>query len=654
MSPSRKSTFWTIATLLVAMLPQLSRMPFSIVLLALLAALWRILAEIREWRPVPTLVRHSVTVLALVTLYTSFGNVAGRRAAVSLLTVMLALKLIEAYRIRDARLIVSFSLFLCATQFLFAQGILMPFYGAATVLVALVALTHLQRNEAFETTGHTPAADASLASEMGFSLRLLGLAVPVGLAFFLFFPRWSTPLWGIPESTLDARSGLSESMTPGSIQGLFMDDSPAFRAEFDGEMPPQEELYWRGPVFWNFDGQTWSGSYFSKNLPASQMPLDERARWRYRVQMEPNERHWLFALDYPAMTPPDSRVTVDYQILRRKPVTQLLRYSMSSKPDFTDAATLPETLKSAALDLPPDLNPKTRELVRQWQRQGYTGTRLVEHALEHFNREPFHYSLDAPLLGADSVDEFLFNSRTGFCEHYASSFTVMMRMAGIPSRVVTGYLGGWYNEIGDYLLIRQSDAHAWSEVWFPGSGWTRVDPTAAVSPLRVERGSLEALSAPRHLLDYAWLRRLRNGVDVVQQRWNEWVIRFGAAEQSRMLSPLGLERMSPTLLILVLIVFVALVSVFLVPFVFRARGPRKRDLLQATWHTFLERLKQAGFEPRASSGPMELAQAASRRLPGAARDIQVIADIYNRARYSPRPPNLSVFREAVRQFDPTK
>jgi transglutaminase-like putative cysteine protease len=654
MNPSRKSIFWTIATLAVAMLPQLPRMPMAIAALALLPLVWRMLAEIREWQPVPALIRHSVTAIALLTLYGSFGNLAGRRAAVSLLTVMLAFKLIEAYRIRDARLVVSFSLFLCATQFLFTQGIMMPVYGAATVMVALVALTQLQRNEAFEASEITPPVAASISSEMGFSFRLLGLAIPIGLAFFLLFPRWSTPLWGIPESTLDARTGLSESMAPGSIQGLFMDDSPAFRVEFENGIPPQAELYWRGPVFWNFDGKTWSGSYFSKNLPAESVPLEERATWQYWVQMEPNERHWLFALDYPAVTPPDSRITVDYQIMRRKPVTQLFQYSMSSRTDFVDSATLAETLRDAALDLPENYNPKTRDLVRQWQRQGYKGTRLVEHALDHFNREPFHYSLDSPLLGQDSVDEFIFNTRTGYCEHYASAFTVMMRMAGIPARVVTGYMGGWYNDMGDYLLVRQSDAHAWSEVWFPGTGWRRVDPTAAVSPMRVAQGSLGALSAPRHLLDFAWLRRVRNGVDVVQQRWNEKVIQFGADRQSRMLAPLGLNRMSPALLVTLLLAVIGLLSVILVPFVFRVKGPRKDDPLQVAWQTFLKRLKEAGYEAAASSGAMEIAHSASRRLPADADDIRVIADLYNRARYSPRPPVLSEFRDAVRQFHPKK
>jgi len=654
MNPSRKSTYWVIATLFVAMLPQLTRMSLAVVVLALLPLMWRLLAETRDWQPVPALVRHSATVIALLTLYHSFGNLAGRRAAVSLLTVMLALKLIEAYRVRDSRLIVSFSLFLCATQFLFTQGILMPVYGAATVLVALVSLTQLQRNEAFSSTGETPPVRASIFSEMGFSFRLLGLAIPIGLAFFLLFPRWSSPLWGIPESTLDAKSGLSESMAPGSIQGLFMDDSPAFRAEFENGIPPRFELYWRGPVFWNFDGRTWSGSYFSKNLPAEFMPLEERATSLYRVQLEPNERHWLFSLDYPAVTPPDSRITVDYQILRQKPVTQLLQYSMASNPDFVDSATLPNTLRDAALDLPEEYNPRTRELVRQWQRQGYKGPRLVEHVLEHFTQEPFHYSLDAPLLGRDSIDEFMFDVRTGYCEHYASAFAVMMRMAGIPARIVTGYMGGWYNEMGDYLLVRQSDAHAWTEVWLPDAGWTRVDPTAAVSPMRVAQGSLGALSDPRHLLDFAWLRRIRNGIDIVQERWNERVIGFGAARQSRLLAPLGLDRMSPTLLVTALVAFVALLSVILVPLVFRVKGPRRRDPLQTVWQTFLTRLKSAGFIPRLSSGPMELAHAASRRLPSEAADIQIIADLYNRARYSSRPPDLTTFRDAVRRFHPKK
>ena len=248
--PGRKTILWVIATLTLAMAPQVASMPLPVVLAAVLPLVWRIGSEINHWKPLPALIRHGATMLGLVTLFMSYGDLSGRRAAVSLLTVMLALKMIECYRIRDARLVVSFSLFLCATQFLFAQGILMPLYGSATVILALVTLTQLQRSEAWSHQGEPPVVKASLWSELSFSFRLLALAVPIGLAFFVLFPRLASPLWGIPETTLDSKSGLSDSMSPGSIQSLFMDDSPAFRAEFSGAAPSSEHLYWRGPVLW--------------------------------------------------------------------------------------------------------------------------------------------------------------------------------------------------------------------------------------------------------------------------------------------------------------------------------------------------------------------------------------------------------------------
>ncbi len=643
-----------IASLSFAMVPQLVRMPIPVVIMTLLPLIWRIGAEIRGWKPLPALVRHGATVLALLTLYFSHGHIAGRRAAVSLLTVMLALKLIESYRIRDARLIVSFSLFLCATQFMFNQGILMPFYGAVTVIIVLVTLTQLHRNEAFFAFDETPPVSASLFSELGFSFRLLMLAIPVGLTFFLFFPRWATPLWGIPEATLDSKSGLSDSMSPGSIQHLFMDDSPAFRIKFEGRIPRSSELYWRGPVFWDFNGETWRGSVFGKNLGVESQPDESEAQWKYTVQLEPNERHWLFSLDYPATTPRDSRITIDFQILRRQPVTQLLQYSIVSDPAFVDSPELAGNLKTSALDLPKDSNPRTRKLIERWKREGLAGQAMVRRVLTHFNQEEFHYSLDSPLLGRHSVDEFLFDTRTGYCEHYASAFTVMMRMAGIPSRIVTGYQGGWYNEIGKYLLVRQSDAHAWSEIWFPDHGWTRVDPTAAVSPLRIARGSLGALSAPRHLLDYDWLRNFRNGVDIVQQRWNDWVIKFSADSQARMFSSFGLERLTPSMLVTTLFVVIGLFSLLLLPFILRVKGPDRKDPLRAVWLKFLKRLKAVGFEALPSSGPIELAHSAAIQLPRDSRSIHHVADLYSRSRYSSNPPPLRELKDAIKNFHPTK
>jgi len=644
------SILWVIATLAVATVPQFPRMTFPVAVMTLVPLLWKLGAELNGWKPLANLARYAITALSIGALVVSYGDLFGRRASVSLLAAMLTLKLLECERIRDARLIVSFSFFLCATQFLFAQGVLMFGYGLATIVLGLVALAQLQRNEAFELADEIPSLKMSMYSDLAFSLRLLALAAPVAIAFFLFFPRWASPLWGVPESTLDAKSGLSDSMSPGSIQSLFMDDSPAFRVTFDSPFPGPSDLYWRGPVFWQYQDNTWSSNFFSRNLPPEILPDETRARWRYTVQLEPNERNWLFALNYPVMAPPDTRISIDFQLRRLQPVLQLFQYRMASNPEFVDTPVLKETLRKLLLEVPEDLNPETRELMTLWRAETADDRKLIQRVLEYFREQKFYYSLDAPLLGRDAVDDFLFNTRTGFCEHYASAFAVMMRMAGIPSRVVTGYLGGWYSEFGDYLLVRQSDAHAWTEVWLESEGWTRVDPTAAVSPQRILEGAREALNSPRHFLDFKWVRSLRNGFDLMEQRWNEWVIEFGARNQARLFSAFGLDYLSPTDLVAVLFGLLGLISPFLMPLVFRTFVHGNRDPVRQAWQKFLRLLKKEGFLPRVSDGAMELASAASSHIPERAKEIYHVAGLYNRYRYSPEPPDAAKIQTAVKNF----
>ena len=267
-------------------------------------------------------------------------------------------------------------------------------------------------------------------------------------------------------------------MSPGSIQSLFMDDSPAFRVQFKSAMPNHSDMYWRGPVFWDFNGRSWQSDYFKQNLMATDKPDPVDAPFRYEVQIEATEQHWLFALDYPALIPRGTQLTLDFQLLAKHPVTALREYIMASDPGFLDSPELKVTLRNAALELPEGFNPVTAEMMADWSEDNKNDTEIIRRALDYFNQEEFHYTLNPPLLSRHTVDEFLFETRQGFCEHYASAFTVMMRMAGIPARVVTGYQGGWYNSVGSYLLVRQSDAHAWSEVWLKGVGWTRIDPTA--------------------------------------------------------------------------------------------------------------------------------------------------------------------------------
>jgi transglutaminase-like putative cysteine protease len=650
----QKGMLWVLATLTIAVVPQVISMPPHLMVLVIAPLIWRTLAELRHWKPPGALIRISLTLLTVLALAFTHGGLMGRRTAVSLLTLMLAMKLLETFRVRDARLVASLSLFLCATQFLFSQGIPMLFYSAATLVCGLIALALLHRREAFAAVGDAPASNHSLFAELGFILRLLALSLPVALAIFLLFPRWSSPLWGVPERALDARSGLSGSMSPGSIQGLFMDDSPAFRVEFEGAVPPHNLLYWRGPVFWSFDGREWSDNYYSRRVPADTRPDDAAAPWRYRVQLEPHEQRWIFALDYPAMVPKGARLSMDYQLLSRRPITSLVSYDMASEPRFVDSPTLRPTFRTAALEVPADFNPRTLELMQRWRGETLEDQELVNRVLTYFNQEEFRYTLNPPLLSRHTVDEFLFETRSGFCEHYASAFTLMMRMAGIPARVVTGYQGGWYNETGDYLLVRQSDAHAWSEIWLEGFGWNRIDPTAAVAPERIDDGSLDAFSGRRHLFDFSWMRSMRNDLDWMQRQWNDWVIAFNAERQSRMLMPFGIDPLSAAQLVGLMLVLAALGSALTLPAILRLRAKRTTDPVVRAWKRFRRKLQRAGMDIYPGLSPMELAASAHSRMKRDADDIYRIAQWYTRIRYSEDPVVIGEFLLAVRAFKPAR
>ncbi len=601
------------------------------------------------------IVRILATALAVLVLVLTYGGLLGRRVAVSMLVLMLSLKLLETFRTRDARIVASLSLFLCATQFLFSQGIPMILYAIACLLSALIALMYLHRREAYEGLDEVPDTGRSLFTELGFGLRMLALALPIGLVFFLLFPRWGSPLWGIPEDALDARSGLSDSMSPGSIQNLFMDDSPAFRATFEGVAPIHSELYWRGPVFWQFDGLTWKSTYMNNALRADSKPDLETAPWLYEIQMEPTEQQWIFALDYPALVPHGTHLHMDYQLHARRPITSLTQYVMASDPDFIDSPVLKQTLRRLALELPPDYNPRTRAMISEWRKQANSDTEIVRRALALFNQDRFRYTLNPPLLTRDTVDEFLFDTQAGFCEHYASAFTVMMRMAGIPARVVTGYQGGWYSDIGSYVLVRQSDAHAWSEVWMRGVGWTRIDPTAAVAPERVEQSATDLFAQRRHLLDFEWLKSARNTFDLVQRSWNNWVVSFGADRQSRLFSAFGWDMLSSAKLVIAMMAGVLLVGTvvfLLLPSLLKFHSSRQRDPVVRLWQKFLRKLVRAGYDPRPSMGPMELAEAAGGQLECSRDGIRRIARTYTLCRYSKDACNPEELAELIDSFKP--
>ncbi len=385
-------------------------------------------------------------------------------------------------------------------------------------------------------------------------------------------------------------------------------------------------------------------------MPAERKPEVRTAPWRYTIQLEPNERRWLFALDYPATVPRGAKLTMDYQLYSSRAITQLRQYEMLSNPDFIDTPQLKSTVRAHALQLPEGFNPRTRELVERWREDTYQDDALVRRALQFFRSEEFVYTLNPPLLSRDTVDEFLFDTRQGFCEHYASAFTVMMRMAGIPARIVTGYQGGWFNDFGRYVLVRQSDAHAWSEVWLEGLGWTRIDPTAAVAPDRIEQNALDALGSRRYTLDFAWVRGLRNGFDLLERWWNESLIAFDSVRQSRLLESFGLEFLGARGLVILMVLAVAAVAVVLTPVIMRLRSVGRRDPATRTWSRFRKKLRAAGIDTRDSQGPLEVAEQACGQLSGRHGEIRAITDLYLRLRYAENTPDYRELEHAVRNF----
>lgn len=654
---SQLGVWLTIAAFITALLPHLGNMPPGLIVLAFAAAAWRALAVVRDWGPPGLLLRVLMTFGGLGLVVLEFGTFWGRRAATVLLCAMLAAKLTEMFRLRDARVVASLCFFLVATRFLFSQELPLLIYLLVACWLAFSALAQLQRDEDAISTAAPGAGPQRIIVRpilLG-GAGLVAVAVPFALVLFMLFPRLGSPLWGVPDNALDGRTGISDEMSPGSIVSLFIDDSPAFRVEFDGPVPPPDQRYWRGPVLWRLEGQTWKRAYFS-NRPATDYPTPDDAPYRYTVLQEPTERRWLFALDYPALWPANAQLSVDHELVRDEAITAVIRYRIASQPDFIDTPRLMEVYRRIALELPEASNPRTREFGQALRNQYSDDRALVNAVLTWFSSEPFFYSLEAAPLGRDGADEFLFDLRVGYCEYYASAFAILMRAAGIPTRIVTGYQGGYWQEGADYLLVRQSDAHAWNEVWLDGEGWVRVDPTAAVSPERILDGARTAIPAAGGWFAAEWMYQLRNRFDRIQHLWNRWVLGFNAERQQRLLDRFGLDDLPPGLYAALMLVVAGLALLPLIRVLQRETTQRSISPLARAWARVLKRLRRAKLPATESMTPLELAGKLAPRLANGA-ELRALAQRYSEARYGPAIPcsqEQSGLLQTLRRWRPRK
>ena len=616
-APTRR---WTLAAGALCLLPLLLTLPPT--LSAPIAVGGVLIVALSARGPMPAALRALLALAVLGVMLAQSRFQLGRDTGSALLAAMLALKPAEMTQVRDARSFIGFSLFAPFGTFLLDQG---PLPLALGLLGALAALTALQRLAELETGDAAPRALARSLAQVG---RLVAIGLPLALAAFWLFPRLAAPMWGVPERAL-ARTGLSDRMSPGDWLDLLPDDTPALRVRFFGAAPPQSAMYWRGPVLWHYDGRTWSRPDWLAAAPVPP-PQPGRPRWRYELEVEPTDRRELPALEVPLAAPAGTRFTFGHTLSTLRPLSGLTRWRLESAPPVRFEDKLTPMVLRMALQLPPDYNPRTLALARRWRAEaGDDDAAVVRRALGWIRRE-FAYSISAPPLGRNAVDEFLFDTRTGYCEHYAGAFVVLMRAAGIPARVVTGYAGGYRNPLGDYWLVRNSDAHAWAEVWLPVRGWVRVDPTAAVAPERVF--DTIADRQPGRIAGLDALVPMFNASDWLRRGWNDFVLGFNAQRQQNLLKPLGLDRLGAGALVALFAAIAALALAWMAWLI--ARGERQRDPLLRAWHALEARYRKLGRGRALHEPARAWATRVAADRPRAGQHLATLADRFGRARYA--------------------
>ncbi|OIQ99470.1 protein-glutamine gamma-glutamyltransferase [mine drainage metagenome] len=583
-----------------------------------------------------------VTLACVLAIAATFRTLFGREVGVTLLILLASLKLLEMRAVRDVTVLIYLSCFVIITNFFYSQSIPTALFMLLTLLVIMATWVHMQ-------TG-----DLAFRPRLRIAGILLLQAIPLSLVIFVLFPRVQGPLWGMPQDAY-ASSGLSDSMAPGSLSRLSLSDAVAFRVVFNGREPTREQLYWRGPVLWDFDGTSWKRG---RNATLQRPVLtDATAPVDYTVTLEPHNKPWLFVLDMPAKISIPADLAPDFQVLNRTPVNARTRYSATSLLSYRANLGEPPQQLQRALALPQGYNPQARKLAAEWRTRSDSDMALVQTALGYFNRNGFEYTLEPPLLGTNSVDDFIFTTKKGFCEHYAGSFVFLMRAAGLPARVVTGYQGGEYNDLGGYYILRQYDAHAWAEVWLRDRGWVRIDPTAAIAPARIQSGLNAALPDNATLPFLArtqspLLLKLRFNLDALTNQWNQWVLGYNTERQFAFLTRLGMEDITWKKLAVDMLSGVALLVGIFTLLMLRRLSVRQADAVQALWLKACRKLEKAGLPRAPHEGATDYAARIAAARPELTEEIYDLAARYASLRYGgeAEKDGLAAFRNAVRAF----
>jgi len=632
---ARELTLSTCVVLL-ALLPHLSHLPVWIPAIVVAALLWRIVVELRAAALPNKWLRNGIAVVALMSVLMQFRTLNGLEAGTALLSVMAGMKLLETRDHRDYTVLIFIAFFLLFAELLYDQSVWMLPYLLASTLFSTATLLRL----------HDGGAHISYREAFKRCAVMALQAAPLAVLLFVFFPRLQGQFWTLP-SRGGAVSGLSETMSPGDVSQLSLSDDVAFRVEFEGRPPPIPERYWRAIVLHDFDGRTWGREFLQ---PATSLVQSLGAEYAYRLLLEPNNQRWIPVLDAPLQWQlPRSAMFQDLQLRAAEPISKLTSVTARSATHYRIDGPLTNYMRRMDTQLPVALNPKSSALAHQLREQAADDDTYINNVLRMFNRQNFYYTLEPPPLGVNAVDDFLFTTRAGFCEHYASAFTVMMRAVGIPARVVTGYQGGEINSLGNYLIVRQADAHAWSEVWLSDKGWVRIDPTAAIAPERVNSGLQSAMSATepvpgRLLRRFELLNTVRLGWDALNTFWKDHIVQFDTLEQQALLSKLGIDNRDWQSVGLALVVaFVVFFFGMLAYLTWKFR-PAPVDPIVKIYIKLQHKLQKHQIVRAPYEGPDDFLKRAAQVRPAQATQLKEIRDVYIRLRYGVNPDMQSMQR----------
>ena len=634
----RNALAWILLSQAVLIVPHIARLPAWVLGTYVVCALWRIMVFQGRWSLPPKIVKVLLSLACFVGIYQSYGSLMGMEPTVALLFSGFSLKLLELGSRRDVYVVIFLAYFVALTEFLFNQDFAMVVLVFATVMLvttALVAL-HQQDYQRFDWISLRKTA------------VLFAQAVPLMVVLFIIFPRFE-PLWQVPMPSHQATTGIGESLAPGDISELAQSGELAFRAQFEQLPPAREKLYWRGLVLSQFDGRAWRQGKLYKNFLTEPARRDLKTSLqdplRYSLVQEPSYQPWLFTLALAHSDDTQVLAVDDYRLVRDGNIHSRIKVEVISDLNAPIEPLLAAKIRRRETLLPSRGNPQSRAYANQLYRESADDRAFVNAVMMAYFQQEFVYTLKPPLLGEHSIDDFLFNTRRGFCGHYASSFTFLMRAVGIPARVVTGYQGGEINPVNGTVLVHQFDAHAWAEVWLAGSGWVRFDPTGMVSPLRIEQGLERALAqegsfledsplSPMHFRNIAWLNNMRLQMDAYSYYWSSWVLQYKGQRQLDVMTAL-LGEINAFRVSLFVVGIGALIMAVVALFALAGRGRPRLPAETRLYLALCRRTAAAGYPRQQQEGAVAYAQRIGSCGVAWGPPLLPASQVYNRLQYEP-------------------